>query len=276
MNISYHDARYILDLQDSNPSRKLLLFALLTHMHPGTKKIHPSYATLGKELGCDAKTVMRNVKALSKSGILQIRKESYAGRKCNAYVVPFSDGYAYKSEQNDPSVPRPVLKPKDAAASGDSREPDEKAWWEACCKIVYSTPIPSVFVDIMYEDAQQMNFVDAMGKRITPRTLQSHIARMWKHCTEKSFYAALENVWDKYWHNAHNGLYDDENGNRDSNKESEAINQLESEYGVDWGNTDYDDEMRAPLLGFNPVYNFYPDKYKIRKENDVVNPPLGI
>ena len=47
----------------------MLLFALLTHMHPGTKKIHPSYATLGKELGCDAKTVMRNVKALSKAAL---------------------------------------------------------------------------------------------------------------------------------------------------------------------------------------------------------------
>lgn len=276
MNISYHDAKHILDLQDSNPTQKLLLFAMLTHMHPGTKRIHPSYATLSKELGCDKRTVMRNMKALTEDGLLQIRKEEFAGRNCNMYVVPFSDGYAYKSEQNDPSLPRPDLKPKGTETSDARREPDNEAWMEACRKTVYSTPIPSVFVDVMFEDIRQMGFVDASGKRITPRTLQSHIARMWKHSGEKTFFVTLEKMWDKYWQNYNDGLYTDKNGNRDVRKEDAAIARLETEYGIDWGNTDKEDEMHAPLLGFNPLYRYYPDKSQKRKANHVRNLPIGI
>ena len=276
MNISYHDARHILDLQGPTVTQKLLLFALLTHMHPGTKRIHPSYTTIGKELGCDARTVMRNIKALSKDGLLQIRKEAHAGRVCNVYVVPFSDGYAYKSEQNDPSVPKSGPKPKDGATPEARYEPDDEAWDEACSKTVYTTPIPSVFVDITFEELVQMDFVDALGKRITPRTLQSHIARMWKHCRGKSFYVALENVWDEYWRNYYAGLYADENGKIDHKKECDAIAQLESKYCVYWDNTDTDDDMQAPLLGFNPTYRFYPDKYETRKANHVSDLPLGL
>ena len=74
MNISYHDARYILDLDALSVTQKLLLFALLTHMHPGTKRIYPSYATLSTELGCDRRTVMRNINFLTKNGVLEVRK----------------------------------------------------------------------------------------------------------------------------------------------------------------------------------------------------------
>ena len=75
MNISYHDARHILELQDANTTQKLLLFALLSHMHPGTKRIHPSYSTLGNEIKCDSRTVLRNIKTLCKDGHLVVRKE---------------------------------------------------------------------------------------------------------------------------------------------------------------------------------------------------------
>lgn len=276
MNISYHDARHILDLKDTNIAQKAVLFALLTHMHPGTKRIHPSYATLGEELGCDERTVIRHVKALSKSGLIQIRKEPYGGRICNTYVVPFSDGYSYKSEQNDPSVPKPDSKSNDAAKPKAKSEPTEDEWDAVCEKIVYTTPIPSVFVDIAFEDIQQMAFVDAMDKRITPKSLQSHIARMWKHCKEKPFYAALERVWDKHWQNIHDGLYDDKNGKRDSDKEHDGLDQLKLKHGVNWENTNEHNEMHAPFLGFTPVYRFYPDKYKKRKANKVINPPLGL
>lgn len=276
MNISYHDARHILELQDANPTQKLLLFALLSHMHPGTKRIHPSYSTLGNELGCDSRTVLRNIKALSKDGHLVIQKEQHAGRTCNVYVVPFSDGYAYKSEQNDPSVPKPAPKQKDPAAKDPKKEPDEHTWDEARANIVYTTPIPSVFVDIAFEDIKQMAFIDARDKRITPRTLQSHIARMWKHCQEKPFYAALENVWDEYWQNQKDGLYNDENGEVDSEKADEDINRLEDEYGVDWSNTNAADDMHAPHLGFNPEFRLYHNKYKKRKANNVMDPPLGM
>lgn len=219
------------------------------------------------------------IKALRNKGLLQIRKEMHAGRKCNAYVVPFSDGYAYKSEQNDPSVPKPAPKPKPNAnpdAKPDANpEPDNEAWMNACRKIVYTTPIPSVFVDIMFEDLEQMDFIDALGKRITPRTLQSHIARMWKHCNEKPFYTNLEKVWDEFWANCSEGLYNDENGNRDVKKENAALAQLEDRYGVDWDNTDPEEYRHAPNLGFNPEYHFYADKYEIREENNVKEPPLN-
>lgn len=270
MNISYHDARYILDLDALSVTQKLLLFALLTHMHPGTKRIYPSYATLSTELGCDRRTVMRNINFLTKEGVLEVRKEPHAGRRCNVYVVPFSDGYAYKSEQNDPSVPKPVKKPKDDAPSDTKREPDENEWHKAKCAIVYKTSIPSVFVDIMFEEIRQMDFIDALGKRITPRTLQSHIARMWKHCQERPFYARLEKVWDEHWENIHQGVYADEE------ESSACLDALQEEYGVYWDNTDPDEEMHAPILGFNPRYQFYPDKSEWRKKNNVTNPPLDI
>lgn len=276
MNISYHDARHILELQDANPTQKLLLFALLSHMHPGTKRIHPSYSTLGSELGCDSRTVLRHIKALSKDGHLLVRKEQHAGRTCNVYVVPFSDGYAYKSEQNDPSVPKPVPKQKDPATTGQKTEPDEESWVKARENIVYTTPIPSVFVDVMFEDIKLMAFVDARDKRITPRTLQSHIARMWKHCKGKPFYAALEKVWDEHWQNIKHGVYNDENGKLDTDKKNDGLLALEEKHRVNWNNTDEHDEMHAPNLGFNPSYRYYPDKYEKRKANHVINPPLDM
>lgn len=276
MNISYHDARHILELQDANPTQKLLLFALLSHMHPGTKRIHPSYSTLGNELGCDSRTVLRNIKALSKDGHLVIQKEQHAGRTCNVYVVPFSDGYAYKSEQNDPSVPKPAPKAKDPATTAAKTEPDEKQWDEARANIVYTTPIPSVFVDIEFDDIKLMAFIDARGKRITPRTLQSHIARMWKHCQEKPFFTALEKAWDEYWQNQKKGVYNDETGKVDRDKANDGIYALEEKYNINWSNTNEHDEMHAPNLGFNPSFRYYPDKYEKRKANHVRNPPLDI
>lgn len=276
MNISYNDSRHILELEKVKPIQKLLLFALISHMNPGSKRIFPSYATLGKELGCDSRTILRNIKALGESGHLEIRKERRAGRECNTYVVPFSDGYAYKSEQNDPSVPKPAPKPKDPAPSGSKKEPNEEDWEKARENIVYTTPIPSVFVDIAFQDIEQMAFVDARDKTITPRTLQPHIARMWKHCKGKPFYAALEKVWDKHWQNIHKGVYNDANGNIDKDKKNNTLIELEREYGVDWDYTNEHDKMHAPNLGFNPVYTFYPDKYEKRKANNVMNPPLDI
>ena len=276
MNISYHDARHILELQDANTTQKLLLFALLSHMHPGTKRIHPSYSTLGNEIKCDSRTVLRNIKTLCKDGHLVVRKEQHAGRTCNVYVVPFSDGYAYKSEQNDPSVPKPAPKQKDPATKDPKKEPDEHAWDEARANIVYTTPIPSVFVDIAFEDIKQMAFIDARDKRITPRTLQSHIARMWKHCKEKPFYAALERVWDEHCENIMHGLYDDENGKLDRDKANDGLCKLEEKYNINWSNTNEHDEMHAPNLGFDPSYHLYPDKYEKRKANHVRNPPLDI
>ena len=273
MNISYNDSRHILELEKVKPIQKLLLFALISHMNPGSKRIFPSYATLGKELGCDSRTILRNIKALGESGHLEIRKERRAGRECNTYVVPFSDGYAYKSEQNDPSVPKPAPKTKDPAEQKTKKNPDREECQKILDNIVYTTPIPSVFVDIAFQDIEMMNFVDARDKTITLKSLHSHIVRMWDHCKEKSFCTVLEWVWDVHWRNIHKGLYNDANGNIDIDKEQAALKELEFNYGLNWKNINEHDEMHAPWLGFKPEFHFYPDKYEKRKANKVKKPP---
>jgi len=121
MNISYHDARHILELKDVPATQKALLFALLSYMHPGTKRIYPTISTLSNELGCSESTLMRAMKSLDKAGHLKIHKEMFGGRLCNNYVIPFSDGYNYNSDQNDPSIPPPTKKaPKARPASASS------------------------------------------------------------------------------------------------------------------------------------------------------------
>lgn len=67
-------------------------------------------------------------------------------------------------------------------------------------------------------------------------------------------------MWDEHWENIHQGVYAGEE------ETSACLDALQEEYGVYWDNTDPDEEMHAPILGFTPIYSFYPDKYERRKK----------
>lgn len=288
MNISYHDARHILELRDIPATQKAVLFALLSYMHPATKKIYPTIFNLSLELGCSETTLMRAMKQLVNAGHLEIRKEMFGGRICNNYVIPFSDGYSYNSDQNDPSLPKlskvprrvgteqPGKKPKPTKKPKSANKDVLKDWDSAENYVVYHTSIPSVFVDITFQELIQQKCYDAHGKLITPETFPSHVARMWKYSKHKRFYVRLEEVWNQHWNNIKTGKYKNPDGTPNDELKYKTLNELESEYGLDWRNTDYDSEIRAPELGFSPFYHFYPEKNERRKANNVPDLPLDI
>lgn len=275
MNISYHDARHVLELKDVTTVQKAILFALLSHMHPHTKLVFPSYDTLSEELGCASKTVKRGINNLAAQGHLRVRKAFDHGRHHNAYIIPFSDGYQYKSENNDESIPKSLAIPSEETPARKTAKKQGviQTYKEACEDIVYHTPIPSVFVDITLQELEISGYRDSYNQAITPSKFRGHVARIWKSVTNKSFFHALEDVWDEHWKNIKAGKYNNPDGTENEEKRAAALERLEEEYDIDWNQPiDRDNDMSPPNLIAVPVFTYYPDKQAIRAKNLPSNP----
>ena len=276
MNISYSDATHILALENLSLAQKAVLFALLSHMHPGTKLILPSYETLGKELGCSSRTVKRAIDDLVAQGHLEVRKELRQGRQHNFYIVPFSNGYQYHSEQNDESIPDSLTIPSKERPErqGAKKSAAKLTYQQACENIVYQTPIPSVFVDVMFKELELQDYRDAYENVITPRGLRGHIVRMWASAYNKPFFHALEKAWDEYWEHLNTGDYNNPDCSLNRQMADDAIQQLYAKYGVNWNQPwDKNNKMSPPMMGVEHLsFTYYPDKQAIRAKNLPSNP----